>query len=150
MIYIAFDAATKTGWAFRIYGEWTTGVVDPRNWDAVEKLLLGAMQRGVDHVVIEDCYLGVNPHTHKVLAVVQGLITGACLNVGLPYEIIPAATWHDNFRITGDRVECKRGAMKVATVYLGAPAGISQDEADAVCLCDYMDRVHAATERGIR
>ena len=142
---IAFDAATNTGWAFRYgpgpcKGEWNTGVVKPRAWKTLDALLLKAQSHGVTEAVIEDCYLGVNPQTHKVLAIMQGLIIAACDRAGLPYEVIPAATWHDDLRLTGPREDCKRGAMLIATKYLGASKGITQDEADAVCLCDMAER----------
>jgi len=142
---IAFDAATNTGWAYRYgsgpcKGEWNTGIVKPRDWKTLDAVLRKAQSHGVKEAVIEDCYLGVNPKTHKVLAIMQGLIIAACDRAGLPYEVIPAATWHADLGLTGPREDRKRGAKMIATRVLGAAGGITSDEADAVCLCDMAER----------
>ena len=148
---IAFDAATTTGWAYRFgrgpcEGEWSTGIVKPKDWKMLDGVLCVAEYNGVERVVIEDCYLGVNPQTHKILAIVQGLIISACDRARLPYDVISAATWHADLGLTGKREDRKRGAKMVAIKVLGALPGISQDEADSVCLCDMAERVVSARE----
>ncbi len=151
MSVIAFDAASTTGWAYRRppqgscgchcvgLGVWTTDILDPWDHRAVDKLLQSAKCHGVTRAVIEDCYLGVNPQTYKILAVVQGLLRSACDRAELPVEVIPASTWHADLKLTGKRADRKRGAMMIATKVLRALPD-TQDAADAVCLCDFAER----------
>lgn len=140
MSWIAFDAAKRcTGWAFRDRsGAWITGVVEPANTGALRLVFVRAIEHGVTHAVIENCFMGRNVHTLKTLQEAQTRITLMCEWYGLPVTLVYPATWQAAFGIGGDSADRKAGALRVAN-WLGCETK-SPDIADAVCLCDYQTK----------
>ena len=141
MTVIAFDAAKKrTGYAYTggrgTTHWWITGVIDVADTAALAGVIDDAKHEGVTRAVIENCYLGANVHTLKALQEAQTRIRLACEMAGLPVVLVYASTWQAAYGITGPSADRKLGARRVANM-LGAPDGLSQDEYDAVCLCDY-------------
>jgi len=60
-----------------------------------------------------------------------------CERAGLdPIELVQPGVWQGAFNVGGRRERRKAMALWVAKT-LGAENGITQDEADAVCLCEY-------------
>ena len=137
---IAFDAAKrKTGWAFRIGNQWITGIVSPQNTEKLRAVIDLAKSHGATAAVIEDCYCGVNVRTIKALQDAQTRICVFCELAGLAVTLVYPATWHSAYGIHGKSVDCKRAAQLIAS-RLGAP-NVTEDEADAVCLADYAERI---------
>lgn len=135
---VAFDAATRTGWAYRADGQWTTGTLDPTKSATVASMLRKAMTAGVDQVVIEDCYLGRNVATVIALARIQGRILAVCEALGLPVRFVSPNTW--KARMLGGRrhrTTDKKASLQRAWK-LGAQV-TNDDEADAVCLCVFAE-----------
>ena len=141
MSFIAFDAAKRrTGYAY-VGGRhtthwWITGVIDVANTAELAKVIDRAKREGVTRAAIENCYHGRNVHTTKALQEAQTRIRVACEMAGLPVALIYASTWQAAYGITGPSADRKLGAKRIALM-LGASDGLSQDEYDAVCLCDY-------------
>ena len=153
MKVIAFDAARrKTGYAY-IRGRgsthsWVTGVVDVADTAALAGIIEDANAIGVTKAVIENCYLSDghkrNVYTLKTLQEAQTRIRVACEMAGLDVELVYAQTWQSAYGISGPRPDRKLGAQRVARA-LGA-GDITDDEADAVCLCDYAERIGKQAE----
>jgi len=155
--YIAFDAAYSgpTGWAYQdIIGNWCFGNVDPLTAFGVLDLLRDAQMLDINAVVIEDCWLGTNPATHKKLALIQGRISQCADIAGMPWHAVPPSVWRSSFRIRGDREGCKAQArglafymtgheFAVAKSCRGKPGVDETDQAEAVLLCDHANRTEA-------
>lgn len=142
MKVLAFDVAKrKTGWALQPFpGRWETGIVDVADARALAAVIARAQAVGVEKAVLEDCYLDRgNVRTLKALQAAQTRIRVACEMAGLDVELVYAQTWQAAYSITGRRPDRKLGAQRVAHA-LGAGA-LTEDEADAVCLADYAERV---------
>jgi len=152
--YIAFDAAYSgpTGWACQ-YGnsDWAFGNVDPMGSHNVLDLMRDVQELGINAVVIEDCWLGTNPATHKKLALIQGRISQCADIVGMPWHAVPPSVWRSSFRIRGDREGCKAQARGLAFYMTrhefvvtkgrrGKPGLDETDQAEAVLLCDHANR----------
>ncbi len=140
MTILAFDAAKRrTGYAFSTTDGWITGVVDVADTKALGAIIEAAKATGVTRAVIENCYMGSNVRTLKALQEAQTRIKVACEMAGLGVELVYAQTWQSAYGISGQRKDRKLGAKRVASM-LGA-GNVSEDEADAVCLADYAERV---------
>ena len=140
MSYIAFDTSKRsTGYAYRnSEGLWVTGIVKPADTKALRSVVREAVAQGIDAASIEDCYLGTsrNVKTIKALQDAQTRIRVACEIAELTVELVYPTTWQASFGITGKSRDRKLGAQRVASL-LDAPEGISEDEVDAVCLCEF-------------
>lgn len=143
-MYIAFDAAKrKTGWAFKGSSahSWQTGVLAPANTAELISVVAGAFRFGVRHAVIENCYLGKqerNVRTLKALQEAQTRIRVVCEMYRLSVELVYPSEWQSAFTIVGPRDTRKQLSQRVAAM-LGAIV-TTDDEADAVCLCEYATR----------
>lgn len=96
-----------------------------------------------DFVVLEDIQLQSykKSNSEKVEAVVvfkklahlQGVLKNYIYEIGLPYSVVPAATWKNFSSIKGStRTDQKRNAqLKVKSLY---DISVSQDEADAILI----------------
>ena len=147
MKFIAFDTALrKTGVAYQtLDGHWATAVVDVRDNAALALLLAEAKAEAVTGAVIEDCFFGVNVLTLKRLLEGQTRIRVLCELAGFEViELIQPSTWQSAFRIGGDRQSRKVGARYVAK--MSGYTGTSEDEADAVCLCEFAQSRSRQTE----
>lgn len=149
MKFVAFDAAKRqTGYAYRgLDGQWVTGVVCPLNTVRLRKIVQNAKRAGATHAAIENCYLGArndekrNVMTLKALQDAQTRIVLALeMNGYEKPKLVYPVSWQSAFGIGGQREDRKRGARRVAA-QLGAPELVFDDEADAVCLCVYAERL---------
>lgn len=146
---LAFDAAKRrTGWAYGAPGRWTTGLIDVLDTPALDTLIATVAKLGIRHATVENCYLGGNVVTLKALQEAQTRIVTACERQGLAVDLVYAQTWQSDLGLTGPSEDRKLGAMRIARL-LGY-TGKSQDEADAVCLCDYAQRAGLATHGATR
>lgn len=89
-----------------------------------------------DAVVIEDTVLQRSPATLRMLARLQGAVTGYCLAGKIPCETMYPSVWRKALRMRqGNGV--KRDELKCQAIeYVWERFGISvsSDEADAVCI----------------
>lgn len=144
MRFIAFDVALrKTGVAYpnSIRG-WNTEVISVHDTTKLDLVIAWAKEtHDCVAAAIEDCWLGKNAASFKALAISQGRIVSACERAGLVrIEIVHPSTWQNNYGISAKNGgDVKLGAMRVAKL-LGY-GGDSQDEADAICLCDYAQQM---------
>lgn len=139
---IAFDAAKRrTGYAYRTDGRWITGTFTPLDTPALTQVVRNACKAGCTRAAIENCYVGSprNIATVKALQDAQTRIAVACEMAGLEVVLIYPATWQASYNIGGPSRERKQAALAWAR-RLGAAPYLSEDEADAVCLCDYAMR----------
>lgn len=149
--FIAFDAAKRrTGWAYWHPGRgnekvWMTGVVAPADTAKLMAVVRLALDDGIDDAVIENCFLGRNFQTSKTLQAAQTRIAVACEAYGLEVTLVYPQTWQAAFGITGLSPDRKAGAKRVARL-LGAHDGVTEDEADAICLCEYMEKTGRQVE----
>lgn len=154
MKVLGFDVAKrKTGWAYSpIPRHWETGIVEVADTAALNEVIAQAKAAGVTHAALEDCYLSQGSQRNvsmlKALQEAQTRIRVACEMAGLEVELVYAQTWQSAYGITGKRKERKLGAQRVAHA-LGAGA-LTEDEADAVCLADYAERVGRQEELALR
>lgn len=154
MKVIGFDTAKRrTGWAYSpIPRHWETGIVEVANTKSLNEVVAKAKASGVTHAALEDCYLSQGSQRNvsmlKALQEAQTRIRVACEMAGLEVELVYAQTWQSAYRISGIRKDRKLGAQRVAHA-LGAGA-LTEDEADAVCLADYAERVARQQELVLR
>lgn len=100
-----------------------------------------------DKIAIEDIQLqkfgGKNGHTetavttYKVLAQLQGVLLITCFEKQIPCTVVHTATWRAHCKIRAkNRTDQKRAAqLYVQNKY---EVHATQDEADAICIGDYM------------
>ena len=95
-----------------------------------------------DEVILEDIQLqrfegqGEAVTTYKKLAHLQGVLKNYCYENGIPYKVVPPATWRTHTNIKGKtRTDKKRNAqLKVQSLY---EVNVTQDEADAILICKW-------------
>lgn len=70
---------------------------------------------------------------YKKLAHLQGVLMNYCFESGIPFKVVPPATWRANSKIKGkSRTEKKKSAqLKIKELY---DVSVSQDEADAILI----------------
>lgn len=89
-------------------------------------------------LVIEDQYVGVNPHSALRVAKSKGLVLGILAGAFAPDRIreVNPKTWQAAYKLKGGRESCKSGAMVIARRAIsGRMSGeLLQDAADAVCM----------------
>ena len=140
MKIIAFDAAHKrTGYAYRNGTRWVYGVFPIWDCGLIADVISAAVADHVTHAVIEDPYCGMSVTTLKSLQDAASRIAQRCEDAGLLWAPIKAAEWHSAQGCTGKGKETKIKSMALAR-HLDAPPYLKEDEADAVCLCDYAER----------
>lgn len=130
---IAFDAATTTGYAYRLGKHWVTGTLRPLDQkEELDRVIQTAASKGVVAAAIEEPYCGKNVRTMRVLAQVVDRIEFVCEQHGLVSEKWRAQEWQSQLQLDGPREERKLGAKCIARNLGARPA--TEDEADAVCL----------------
>lgn len=141
---IAFDSANKTGYAYMAHGTWVHGVLDMSGktlkkrhdqWQNVIRILTDAIDSGCTFAVIEDCYHAQGIKTLKSLVGTSTRLSVAAEFMDLEVKMIYPSEWQSACGATGKRENRKAKAMELARL-LGAK-NCTEDEADAVCLCDY-------------
>lgn len=103
-----------------------------------------------DLVVLEDIQLqkfdgGEAVLTYKKLAHLQGVLKNYLYENGIPYKVVPVATWRNYCNIKGkNRTERKKSAqLRVKDVY---GVSVTQDEADAICIASWAAADHKAND----
>ena len=146
---LAFDQASITsGWAvfddgvLISYGKWTSnGTKSTQRISLTKAWVISMVEKWQpDEVILEDIQLQringegqENLLTFKKLAHLQGVLKNYFYELGLPYQIVPPATWREFSDIKGrSRTDKKRNAqLKVQTLF---EVKASQDEADAILI----------------
>lgn len=144
---LALDQATGTsGWAVMDdktlinYGDWSTSANHSTGKISQVKAWLDYMVQTVnpDQIILEDIQLqkfdgGEAVLTYKKLAHLQGVLKNYCYEKGIPYKIIPVATWRQYSDIKGKtRTDRKHSAqLRVKAIY---DIDVTQDQADAILI----------------
>lgn len=144
---LAFDQASITsGWAvfdgnkLVNYGHWTSNGTKSTHRISLTKAWVASMVESwnPDEVILEDIQLqkfdgGEAVITFKKLAHLQGVLKNYLFEHGIPYQVVPPATWRNFASIKGsNRTDQKRNAqIKVKQIY---DVEASQDEADAILI----------------
>lgn len=148
---LAFDQASITsGWAvfdddkLINYGKWTSNGSHSTQRISLTKAWFITMidEWKPDEVILEDIQLqrfegqGEAVTTYKKLAHLQGVLKNYCYENGIPYKVVPPATWRTHTNIKGKtRTDKKRNAqLKVQSLY---EVSVTQDEADAILICKW-------------
>jgi Holliday junction resolvasome RuvABC endonuclease subunit len=99
------------------------------------------LSQNITQIVLEDCYLGVNPATFRVLARLQGIVLAVAGNAGIPVDLFTASEWRNivgrraNIKLSyKKRADCKAASLELARKLLPSRDVVSEDIADAVCL----------------
>lgn len=89
-------------------------------------------------IYIEETYAARNPQTTKILTRLQGVIYAWCMNHDCEFNTISPASWRRQLSFKQNR-NIKRDALKKQSVkYIleHYSLGVSDDEADAICIAD--------------
>jgi Holliday junction resolvasome RuvABC endonuclease subunit len=90
-------------------------------------------------VVIEEIQEQSNAQTFKKLAMLQGAILVALTEVDIKYHLVYASQWKSAANIKGQsRTEQKRNTQNYVLEKFGKK--VTQDEADAICMGEYISR----------
>lgn len=123
---------------FNPSGDYEHRIVKLRAW-LLDKL--ASLKPNVE-VYFEDIQLqdlgrgNIGVVTYKKLAHVQGALIVTCIEEGVPYHIVPAATWRSTCGVKGRvRSEYKPAAQKHVLEKYGIQA--TEDEADAICIGEH-------------
>jgi Holliday junction resolvasome RuvABC endonuclease subunit len=153
MIVLSLDCSSaQTGWAvydcdkqvFIQVGHFTYKNPHTVYLEFKRDIMSLLIQYNPDHVIAEDCYLGLNPHTYRVLCRLQGILMATVQehNFLLTLDLVMPSEWRKkcavaykkkmNFRKSED---CKQASVELATSILaGRLQVLSDDCADAVCI----------------
>lgn len=142
---LSFDQSTqKTGWGLFEGGTLVEyGLIDlhkekdsKQRWSMmvsnISQLILEKKPRVV---VVEDTVLQRSPTTLKMLAQLQGAIIGCAQSLSLSCEVIYPTAWRKVLGIKQGK--CKREELKakaMAYVKDRCRLGVTEDEADAICI----------------
>lgn len=138
MKVIAFDAArNSTGYAYLNGVLWVTGTFNIEDYREIIQVIRNACMDGCTHAAVEDPFGGPSIGVFKALQDAASRIQQRCEDAGLLCVPIRAIEWQAAQGCLKPRKETKQNARKLA-VTLGANPKASQDEMDAVCLCDYV------------
>lgn len=145
MRVLSFDQSTLiTGWATfddNVYSK--HGMIDlhkVKNTDIRFQQMCQSIREAIDAntpdvVVIEDVMLMRSPNTMKILARLQGIIIGFCIDKDIPYEIYLPTEWRKTLGFKQGRVsreQLKQQAIElVGNTY---KLEVNSDEADAICI----------------
>jgi len=149
MIYLALDQSSNiTGYSvwqdselieygkIKFEGEFIQRVVELNFW-MIDKIK-EAEQEGQDiQVVIEEIQEQSNMQTYKKLAMLQGVLLAELYKRKIGVHLVYAASWKSSCGIKGrSRTEQKNSAQQHVREKYGY--GVTQDEADAICLGEHI------------
>jgi len=138
MKVIAFDAARRcTGYAYRNSDIWVTGTFNIYDYAKIIYVIKNACINNCTHAAIEDPFRGPSISTFKALEEAASRIQQRCEDAGLLCVRVRAVEWQAAQGCLQPRNQTKQLARELAVV-LGAESYLTQDEIDAVCLCDYV------------
>lgn len=160
---LAFDQASITsGWSVFDneeligYGKWSSDGSKSTERIAKTKYWIASMIKKwkPDEVIFEDIQLhsfqkngmtGDAVITFKKLAHLQGVLKNYCYEMGLPYQVVPPATWRAYSEVKGkERTDKKRSAQLIVKKYYDV--SVTQDEADALLIGRWAAAQHKKTE----
>lgn len=157
---LAFDQASITsGWVIfddeRLisYGKWSSEGTHSTERIGQTKYWVASMieKWKPDLLVFEDIQLQKFGNgneavvTYKKLAHLQGVLKNLAFETGIPYKIVPPATWRAHSQIKGkNRTDRKKNAqIKIKELY---DVSVSQDEADALLIGRWAVNEHLKNE----
>lgn len=144
---IAFDSANTTGYAYMANGTWVTGVLDmsgrklkhrKQQWQNMIRIITDAIDSGCDTVVIEDCFIGKGINSFKSQVSTMTRLAVASEFMGILPVFMKPSVWQSASLRT--KKHMKHDDLKAASKQLAKVLGAkncTEDEADAVCMCDY-------------
>ena len=137
---IAFDAArNSTGYAYRNGLIWVTGTFNIEDYREIIQVIRNACMDGCTHAAVETPFGGPSIAGLIALQDAASRIQQRCEDAGLLCVPVRAIEWQAAQGCLKPRKETKQNARKLA-VTLGAESYLTQDEMDAVCLCDYVEQ----------
>lgn len=161
---MAFDQATITsGWSvfddgnLVNYGKWSSNGIKSTQRIALTKAWFASMIESWKPalVILEDIQLqkftsqkggeSAAVVTYKKLAHLQGVLKNYCYENGIPYEIVPPATWRNFSGVKGkERTDRKRSAQLIVEKFYGIK--VDNDSADAILIGRYAASKNAKAE----
>jgi len=129
-------------------GDWI--VTSHNNASSIYNEIDDAHFSGVEIAVIEDCFLGPNAKSYKMLAVEQGRLRMAAELAGLRVHIVHPSTWMAASLSSGGRAPKKHADIARVAIMRAkdiTTRDLSEDEAMAVCIADWGEcHLQAETE----
>ena len=145
MQILGFDQSTLiTGWAVFKGGEYLAhGTIDLHKHKNAErrfeKMCLEIKNTiddwNPDEIVVEDVMLMKSPQTMKLLARIQGVIIGFCIDKNIPFHIYLPTEWRKSLGFKQGKVsreQLKQQAIDLVSDSYGL--SVNSDEADAICI----------------
>jgi Holliday junction resolvasome RuvABC endonuclease subunit len=147
MIYFAIDQSSNVSgysvwkdkelieWGkVQFEGEFVFRVIELKKWifSKIEEFDEDEVE-----VIIEEIQEQTNAQTFKKLAMLQGAILVALTEAEIKYHLVYAAQWKSFVSIkSNNRAEQKRDAQRYVLEKYGKK--VTQDEADAICMGEYI------------
>lgn len=142
-------AKNKTGWAYMDEKNvWHYGVMDVYDPNVIE--VFEAAEHCCHIAAIEKPWLHPdpykrNPKTLIELALACGRAQVFAQQYGMRPIMVPAQQWKSSWGLPHNRKESKYACVKLARMLTGADK-LTNDEADAILLCEYSRRVETLNE----
>jgi Holliday junction resolvasome RuvABC endonuclease subunit len=147
MIYLAIDQSSNVSgysvwqneelveWGkVQFEGEFISRVIELKNWmfSKIEEY-----EEEEVEVIIEEIQEQANAQTFKKLAMLQGALLVSLEEAEIKYHLVYATQWKSFVHIKSQgRAEQKRDAQKYVLEKYGKK--VTQDEADAICMGEYI------------
>lgn len=117
-------------------GEFIDRVIELKNW-MLEKI--EEYDEEYIEVALEEIQEQSNVQTFKMLAMVQAILLVALREKGIKFHLVYSSQWKSLLGIKGKgRTEQKRNAQAYVMNCYGKK--VTQDEADAICIGEYITR----------
>ena len=147
MIYLAIDQSSNISgysvWQDKeliewgkvsFEGEFINRVIELKSW------MLSKIEEYEEEeveVVVEEIQEQANPQTFKKLAMLQGAILVALKEADIKYHLVYSSEWKSFAGIKGkSRTEQKQNTQQYVLLKYGKK--VTQDEADAICIGEYI------------
>jgi Holliday junction resolvasome RuvABC endonuclease subunit len=147
MIYLAIDQSSNVSgysvwqnkelieWGkVQFEGEFITRIIELKNWmfSKIEEY-----EEEEVEVVIEEIQEQANAQTFKKLAMLQGALLVFLEEADIKYHLVYASQWKSAANIKGkNRTEQKQNTQQYVLQKFGKK--VTQDEADAICMGEYI------------
>ena len=147
MIYLSIDQSSNiSGYSVwhnkeliewgkvKFEGEFLTRVIELKFWMLSK---IKEFKEQVVEVVIEEIQEQANAQTFKKLAMLQGVLLVALIEINVKYHLVYSSQWKSAAGIKGqNRTEQKQNTQKYVLEKFNQK--VTQDEADAICMGEYI------------